>query len=267
MKTSTRKAIESRLGIKTFNSFVRIDSNLYPLPFVQGNEKLGTSVWHSGTLPTNKTFTLEYDGETITSEGTCEGTCEGCYGTSGHYQRKKMIYYLIMRTKLLREYPSIYFELAKIQLEYEDIKKLRIHSVGDFIPGEALAYYNMLKEFPNIKAWTYTKVRNSYEIDLLDTLPNCNVVKSIIPGFGFNYGHNAYIANVFYYLKRAGKSVYICRCGVDENQHCSDCDGCSDHEYVLFIEHSTGYNASTDYGWNKIIELIENQKTVYIWNK
>lgn len=260
MKTATKKAIEN-LGFKIYGNFVMIESVLYPLPLVQGNDKLGKDVWHASTLPTNQDITVENPetGDTITETGTCPLSCPGCYGTAGHYVHNDIKYYLIMRTKLLRQYPDIYFKLVRIQLENENIKKLRIHATGDFIPGEALSYYNVLIDFPSIKAWTYTKVTGDTDISLLDTLENVNIVKSIIPGRGFNFGPVAYIAATYYYLLNQAESVYICRCGIDKNQHCSNCDGCSDHKYVLFIEHSTGYNAAADYGYNKMIQLIESQ--------
>ena len=194
-----------------------------------------------------------------TEKGTCPMTCKGCYGTCGFYTFNSTKYYLIMRTRLLKNYPEIYFLLVALQIEHEHIEKLRIHATGDFLPGEAKGFYNVLIQFPHVKAWTYTKCEISGEIALLDSLTNCNIVKSIIPHCGFNYGHVAYIANMYYYLKRLNKSVYICRCGIDKNQHCSSCNGCSDHEYVLFVEHSTGYNAADDYGYNKLVSLIESQ--------
>lgn len=269
MKSVIKKAVEN-MGLKTFGNFVMIDGVLYPMPLVEGNEKLGKKVWHGSTLPTKETITCEYKDNAgnihIESEpGTCPFSCKGCYGTTNNYQYESTKYYLIMRTKLLRKYPEIYFQLVEIQLKYENIEKLRIHATGDFIPGEAFGYYNVLKKFPHIKAWTYTKVENDFDIQLLDTLPNVNVVKSIIPGFGFNFGHVAYIANMFYALKRAGKTAFICRCGTEDKkkpetiQHCSDCNGCSDHEYVLFIEHSTKYNARRDYGYNKLVNLINSE--------
>jgi len=260
MKSTTKKAIENH-GFRVYGNNVMINGNLFPLPLVQGNTKLGTGVWHSSTLPTNKVITaVSPDGTTTTENGTCPTTCPGCYGTTGNYRYNSNKYIIMMRTRLLKNYPDIYFQLVSIQIENENIEKLRIHAVGDFLPGEALGFYNVLKKYPHVKAWTYTKCNVSGDIALLDTLPNCNVVKSIIPGCGFNYGHVAYIANLFYMLKRQGKKVYICRCGIDENQHCSNCNGCSNHEFVLFIEHSTGYNAKNDYGYQKIVELIENQK-------
>ena len=259
MKSTVKKAIE-KLGFKVFGNFVEIDGVLYPLPLVEGNEKLGKKVWHASTLPTWEEISAKLEtGEVITEKGTCPMSCNGCYGTTNNYRYNSTKFYLIMRTRLLRNYPGIYFQLVRIQLTYENIEKLRIHATGDFIPGEAFQYYIILKDFPAVKAWTYTKVTNDSDIDLLNTLKNMNVVNSLVKGFGYNYGHVARIANMYYALKRAGESVFICRCGIDKNQHCSDCNGCSDHKYVLFIEHSTGYNAQKDYGFNKIVELIESQ--------
>lgn len=270
MLATTKKAIETRLHLKVYGNYVSIDGVLYPLPLVNGNEKLGVTVWHGSTAPGNGIITADFTEKSGTHHnesepGTCPMTCKGCYGLTNNYQYDSTKYYLIMRTKLLRKYPEIYFQLVRIQLETESIEKLRIHATGDFIPGEAKGYYNVLKDFPSIKAWTYTKVSDDHDIETLDTLPNVNVVKSIVPGFGFNFGHVAYIANIFYSLKRAKKSVFICRCGTEDKtkpetiQHCSDCDGCSNHEYVLFIEHSTKYNAKKDYGYSKLVDLIESK--------
>lgn len=254
--------------IRVFGTWIRINGELFLMPLVKGNSKLGEDVWHGSTLPTTKEYNVTYSktGESIIEMGTCPTTCRDkdtgkitCYGCQNNYRYEDVQYKLAKRTKLLRVYPEIYFELIRIQLKYEDINKLRIHATGDFIPGEAIGYYNVLKDFPDIAAWTYTKIKNSAEIAKLDTLPNMNVVKSILPWGRFNYGTVAHIAASYYRLKRMNKTVYICRCGIDKNQHCSNCDGCSKHEYVLFLEHSTKYKAWLDYGFEKLKALIESQ--------
>lgn len=262
MKSATKKAIQTELNLKVFGSMVKINNDLYPLPLVQGNDKLGNVVWHSSTLPTNHTITAinPTTNETISACGTCPTTCEGGYCQTGHYNQNRNKFLLIKRTELLRKYPEIYFELVRIQLENEDIEKFRIHAVGDFLEHEIKGYIELLPQFPTLKAWTYTKCHNSDLLDKLDSLPNMNIVKSVIHGYGYNYGHIAYIAALYYALKRMGKTVYICRCGIDKNQHCSDCNGCTNHEYVLFVEHSTGYNPETDYGYDKFVALVESQK-------
>lgn len=259
MLVNMKKAIEA-LGAKVYGDLVMIDGILYPLPLVQGNEKLGKTVWHSSTVPTCETLTAtDADGNEISEKGTCPMTCKGCYATTGHYRYNKTKYFLIMRTRLLREHADMYFYLVAIQIKYQKIERLRIHAAGDFISGEAAGFAAVLRQFPDVKAWTYTKCQISGEIAELDALPNCNVVKSVIPACGFNFGHIDYIISTFHKLQDAGKSVYVCRCGIDKNQHCSDCDGCCNHEYVLFVEHSTGYDAAADAMYSDLVKLIESQ--------
>ena len=84
-------------------------------------------------------------------------------------------------------------------------------------------------------------------------------MKSVIHGFGYNFGHCGYILTVYKALKEQGKDVYICRCGVDKEQHCVNCKGCSKNEYVLFIEHSTEYKAELDPLYEEVKRIIESQ--------
>ena len=61
-------------------------------------------------------------------------------------------------------------------------------------------------------------------------------------------------------LVKLGVKVHVCRCGIDENQHCAGCHKCSECEFVLFVEHSTDYKASEDPRYQEIVDLIENQE-------
>lgn len=113
---------------------------------------------------------------------------------------------------------------------------------------------------PDVVMWSYTK--NVKAETAFDDIDNVNIVKSIVRGFGFNFGHIDYIIKVYNALKAMGKSVYICRCGIDKNQHCVNCHACSKCEYVLFVEHSTDYKAEKDPRYNEIVELIEAQEDI-----
>lgn len=106
--------------------------------------------------------------------------------------------------------------------------------------------------------WTYTKIKE-YET-LFDGLNNANVVKSVINGVGFNFGHCDYIIATYKKLKAMGANVYICRCGIDKNQHCQGCMHCVNCQFVLFIEHSTSYKAEKDPLYNELKALIESQE-------
>lgn len=95
--------------------------------------------------------------------------------------------------------------------------------------------------------------------NLFDKFKNANIVKSVIPGLGFNFGKCEYIINAYYTLLELGKSVYICKCGIGKEQHCEHCGVCATYDYVLFIEHSTGYKAEKDPYYDKLVEIINNQ--------
>ena len=258
MKKELKKGIEG-LGLKTYGETVMIDGALYPLPLVKGNAKIGADVWHASTLPTDKTFNIELNGETVSVCGTCPLTCSGCYGTKGNYNFKAVKQVLGMRTLLLKKYPDIYFKIATLQIMAEGIKFIRVHATGDFIRGEATGWKNIFKAFPDLKGWTYTKCEIKGEIEELNSLNNFNIVKSIIKGCGFNFGHIDYLLKTYNRLKENGENVHICRCGIDKNQHCGNCKGCINNEYVLFIEHSTEYKAESDPLYETIRALIESQ--------
>ena len=89
-----------------------------------------------------------------------------------------------------------------------------------------------------------------------------NVVKSIIPGKGFNFGHCDYILGLYEFLRKTGKKVYICKCGIDKNQHCVNCGACRTCDYVLFLEHSTEYKAENDPLFPVLKGIVESQKDI-----
>ena len=261
MKKALKNLIESRTGLKCFGDLVRIDADgeLYPLPLVQGNAKIGASVWHASTLPTADIVACEHDNIKYEMRGTCPTTCAGCYGTKGNYNFNDIKYILMRRTALLRLYAEIYFFLALCQIKAENIIYIRVHATGDFIENEAAGWYKIFKAMPYLKGWTYTKCKIAGDIKRLNDLKNFNIVNSNIKGCGFNFGHIDYILKVYNKLVKKGITPYICRCGIDAGQHCSNCTGCSKNKYVLFIEHSTEYKAHKDPLYNTIKELIERQ--------
>ena len=238
------------------------------MPLVNGNEKIGVGVWHFSTLPGKKHYTLninvkagKLDKENpivVDVDGTCVCTCEGCYAMTSNYRYGTTLAYLAHRTIVARLYMETLEKCINAQIEAENIKLCRIHAAGDFFNME---YVEMWKRIalanPGCVFWSYTK--NADAENAFDEIPNCNIVKSMIPNIGKNYGTCKYIMDAYAFLKAAGKKVYICRCGVDPDQHCVNCKGCSMHEYVLFIEHSTAYKAEKDPLYPAIVALIESQ--------
>lgn len=226
---------------------------------VNGNTKLGKGVWTFSTLPTNKDFHVTISGQAYTVKGTCPCHCDGCYATKGNYNFSSVQNSLAVKTILCREYLDFVKCAIIAQIKAENIQLCRIHASGDFFSDEYISMWKEIVEAcPECVFWSYTK--NSKAENAFDGFQNCNIVKSIIPGFGFNFGKCGYILKVYKALQEIGKPVYICRCGVDKNQHCTNCKGCSKNEFVLFIEHSTGYNAESDELFPVLKALIDSQQ-------
>lgn len=249
------KAYE-RHGIKTDGKNIITPDGMTIVPLLKkGNAKVGKNVYTFSTLPTNKTYIVDGIGEIM---GTCPETCEGCYGTKGCYNFPGCRKSLAINTLLV--YSNVHFvkECISAQLETLGDVAVRIHATGDFFND---AYAEMWKEiakaFPGCRFWTYTK--NAKYESLFDELKNANIVKSTVNGIGYNFGHIDYILSLYAHLVAVGEHPYICRCGIDDSQHCDTCTECSINKYVLFIEHSTEYKADADPLYNFVVDIINEQ--------
>lgn len=226
-----------------------------------GNSKTGTLVYTFSTLAGNGEYTIEIDGTERTVKGTCVCNCSGCYAQTGFYRMNSVIKSLAINTIIVNNYLDFAERALMAQLETIGRGEIRIHASGDFNTTEPDSYANMwydiAKKNNSFRFWTYTKVKK-FET-LFDDLKNANIVKSVIPGIGFNFGTCEYIINAYYTLKSLNQSVCICRCGIDKNQHCERCGVCATYKYVLFVEHSTNYKAEQDPLYEKLIEIVNNQ--------
>lgn len=261
MSTITKKAIYAKYGIEFSNGKIMSPVGSISELLKEGNGKTGKQVYTFSMLPGNIMYTVEINGEEIQIKGTCACLCSGCYATTGRYNCDNVIHSMAVNTYLVNNHLDFVKACIMAQLESIGRGEIRIHAAGDFNTTNPDSYAYMWKEiakrFNSFRFWTYTKVKK-YE-NLFDDLKNANIVKSVIPGIGFNFGHCEYIINAYYTLKDIGESVYICKCGIDKNQHCERCGVCATYKYVLFIEHSTGYNAEKDPLYSKLIEIVNNQ--------
>lgn len=267
VKRLTKKEIYAKYGIEFRNEDGKIFAPLYgwirPL-LVNGNDKIGRGVWQYSSLPTNETFRLDVNGEMVECKGTCVCHCEDCYATCGCYNFHSVKLSLMRKTFLQRLFPDFVKRAIMAQMEADKIKLCRIHVAGDFDienPAYIPMWHDIVEAFPKVLFWTYTKIAEAEHA--FDDLPNINVVHSIIEGYGFNFGTCGYIINLYHTLIAMGKKVHICRCGIDKNQHCVNCKGCTTNDYVLFIKHSTpDYVAEEDPLYPDIVALIESQESM-----
>lgn len=253
MARATKKDLYRENGIEMIKegSSEKILTPLgYHAPLLKnGNSKVGTNVYTWSTLPGTGTFTATVNGKEVEVKGTCKCDCPGCYAKSGRYNGSVVIDSNAFNTIIARDYTEFMVKAIIAQVHADKVKLCRIHASGDFSDSNNDTKYlegwqEIVKACPDTLFWTYTK--NPIAENAFNDIPNCNIVKSVIPGIGLNFGHCDYILATYETLKEAGESVYLCKCGFDPNQHCVNCKGCSEHKYVLFVEHSTGYKAEKD---------------------
>lgn len=272
----TKKEIYAENGIEFTNANngkIKAPVFGYIKPLMKnGNTKIGKGVFHFSTLPTDGIYTFTVNGKEYTTPGTCACTCRNektgkidCYACAGHYSRHNVRASLGMNTILSRFFLDFVRRAITAQIIADKIRIIRVHVAGDFFSREYVEMWRgIAAAFPGVCFWTYTKVRE-YE-NAFNDISNFNVVKSIIPGRGYNFGECGYIIALYNELKAAGKSVYICLCEVSENApHCYDCGACRTCDYVLFVKHSTpDYDAKKDALFPVLKALAESQKSVLI---
>lgn len=243
----TKKEIYAKHGIQFENDHIWYRGQWICELLKTGNSKTGTKVFTWSMLPG--------------TAGTCVCDCKGCYAKTGRYNSENVIESNTRNMNLVNDDIDFFYRAVSAQLETIGKGEVRIHAAGDFNTKDpetyAQTWYRIVKENPSFLFWTYTKM-TQFET-LFDDLPNGNIVKSVIDGIGFNFGHCDYIINTYRNLKAMGANVYICRCGIDKNQHCQNCGHCGKAQFVLFIEHSTAYKAEKDPRFEELKALIESQ--------
>ena len=258
---ASKKEIYKKYGIEFKNGKVLSPVGFIPELLKEGNGKTGKQVYTFSLLPGTGEYEIDIFGQKNYVSGSCCCNCAGCYAKTGRYNCDNVIRSMTVNTYLVENHLDFVKSCIMAQLEYIGRGEIRIHAAGDFNttnPEEyANMWYDIAKSFNSFRFWTYTKVKK-FET-LFDSLKNANIVKSVIPGIGINFGICGYIINAYYTLKELGKSVYICKCGIDKQQHCERCGVCATYEYVLFLEHSTGYKPETDPLYEKLCEIVNNQ--------
>lgn len=243
----TKKEVYARFGIEYNDGHILYNGNWITELLKEGNSKTGKRVYTWSML--------------AGTEGTCVCDCVGCYAKTGRYTTETVKESNTRNMQIVENDIDFFYRAISAQLAIIGHGEVRIHASGDFATKNMMEYANtwhrIVKENTSFLFWTYTKI-HSLE-NLFDDLNNGNIVKSIIDGMGVNYGHCDYILKAYRKLKTMGANVYICRCGIDSNQHCENCGHCSKSDFVLFVEHSTDYNAKKDPMFEELKRVIENQ--------
>ena len=244
----TKKAIYAKHGIEYNCGKVLYNGRWIAELLKAGNSKTGKRVY-TWSMPAG-------------TAGTCICDCVGCYAKTGFYQMASVKKALELNQSIVENDITFFYNAVSAQLEIIGSGELRIHAAGDFNTRNSREYaetwQRIARENKNILMWTYTKI-HEYE-SLFDGIANAHIVKSVIDGIGYNFGHCDYILATYHKLQAMGANVYICRCGIDKNQHCENCGHCGKADFVLFIEHSTDYKAESDPIFNELKTVIDAQK-------
>lgn len=243
----TKRDIYAARGIEYKAGKILYKGNWIPELLKEGNSKTGKAVYTWSMLPGKA--------------GTCVCDCAGCYAQTGFYKMRNVQDALQLNTDIVNNDIEFFYNAVSAQLASIGSGEIRIHAAGDFNTKDPVQYAETWKriaiENPSFLFWTYTKVVQ-FET-LFDNVPNANIVKSVINGIGYNYGHCGYIIDTYNKLRAMGANVYICRCGIDKNQHCEKCGHCATAQFVLFIEHSTSYKAEADPLFDTLKAIINAQ--------
>lgn len=249
MKRTSKAAVYAAYGIRyrpqNHGQIKTPDGHWIPVLMINGNTKIGRGVWTFSTLPGTAIYHAIVNGQAVDVRGTCPCDCIGCYAKTGRYKLPSNVNALALRTIIARDYTDWMRRAITAQIIADDIRTVRVHASGDFFNDAYIdAWKAIAAAAPNVRFWTYTK--NASAVAAFDSVPNLNIVRSIVPEIGLNYGTCAHVLNTYAALTARGEAVHICPCGTDPNQHCNNCTGCSKYRYVLFVEHSTAYNAAAD---------------------
>lgn len=257
-----------------------------------GNTKIGRGVWQFSITAGNAPLSREVVAEIIRGiadrfnadagkleklrtecGGTCGMNCPHCYAQVGHYTHNNVAVCLGRHTYLARFALEWLRRAIAAQIIADNIAMCRIHVAGDFFGCEyAAMWLDIIRMYPDTIFWTYTKQNGRPEMDstlqAIAAASNANIVDSIVEVGGksfMNFGTAGDVMKLYRLLKAAGKSVYICKCGldvtgVDAVAHCNRCNHCFTCQFVLFLKHSDdSYNALQDPDFPAFCELVRSQ--------
>lgn len=235
-------ALDIMVSIANTVNAIETDIANAPEIFHAGNGKIDKSVLCQSIIPVL----------------SCGCHCKGCYAVNccigAHGDNVTLSWY---RWYFIEKYFSeVYFKKVRYELAHTSKDTVRLHESGDFMnESDAAAWLTIMKEYPGIRFYTYTKC-NYKAVAEMKKLANCNIVNSL-PCNKINYGSPEYIARLAAEIIASGKEVHICACGTaaekeynkahkrtkenksgDNSKYCGGvCKACAYCENVLFYEH------------------------------
>lgn len=192
-------------------------------PLKVGNSKLGDNIAIFNLLAVHSCM-------------NCKDCAKSCYALKSQKQYPSVFDKRAIYTYLARNHVNILFELLDNNLNrlLGKIKYVRIHESGDFLSQEYIDLWErLIKKYPSIVFYTYTKVDKIFDFSGLKSLPNFNLVNSVLPDGSINFGNEEYCT------EKATKFNYIiCPNRKGHKVHCgTECTACMRNHNVVFLQH------------------------------
>ena len=272
MKKVSKKEAYAANGVQFDKDKVFVEQVGWIRPVMKNNDrKTGKSVYTFGLLPTNQTFSKDFEKwqkylaafHCSQIKGSCNCHCKKCYAMGGNYQFPDVKASQLIN-QLLAMYDISQLErLIEGQIAADGIKKIRIHDSGDFLSDEYAEMWKRIKQrHPEIAIYTYTKTEHE---ELFDEFPNANVVRSLVKmpdgSRRINFGTCREMYDIYMALKDSS-DIYLCPCDIPgiKAPECGNCMKCSVRRAVLFIKHGDRtYDVRKDPDLPLIYQIMREQ--------
>lgn len=167
----------------------------------------------------------------------CGTICKGCYARKAEIGMHKAAVNKSREANLEAAMSDTFVEDMKKEIARELKRKkpmtaFRPHESGDFFSQEYVdKWVEIVKAFPQLHFYTYTKKMHKFDFSVLANLPNMNLINSMT-NLGFNYGDQEHCNK----LIAQGYAMCPCRRGVKVD--CGkECTICHTTEKVCFLIH------------------------------
>lgn len=185
----------------------------------RGNSKIGKN-------------TLCWSIAPVVSCLNCEQCKKHCYALFPYrfYPQTKKAWdnnFFLAKSGLFQKYIISQLEKTKV------CEAVRIHVAGDFFSVEYIRqWHEIIKKFPAIQFYGYSKVFDILPVDDLNALENCNIINSIAPDGGLNFGNKERVE----YLQKQG--FILCPATAGKQVNCgTTCKICLTKKQVCFNLH------------------------------
>ncbi len=225
-------------------------------PMTVGNSKLSRDV-------------LIFDTLAVYTCGNCADCANRCYAVKAQKAYPTCWDKRAVNTYLAAHNIALLRHLLVLQLATSNKPYVRIHASGEFFSQRYVDMWtDIAMLFPHIKFYYYTKMHGLLDFSRLESLPNVNAVKSILPDGSVNFGGYEYVeqkaaqfgipvcpygrerAKAKHKAEREGKEKGLTgrklkrfinsavKAVNNTTVHCgSDCTVCVHCDHVLFYEH------------------------------